>query len=529
MVDTIVAQLDKCLSDNKNFVLSGGAGSGKTHALKDIINLIYKKNPNTRIACITYTEVAAKKITERCFTIERQNKLWVSTIHSFLWENIKNYQKQLKGAIATLIQSNEISWVPKTEENDIKVLIADKQIDYKNYRDLDNGIVWHDDILKISKYLFETYPLLIKIFCDRYDYIFIDEYQDTAEDVINIFMKIINANYHTKVGFFGDSMQSIYSNGIGNLSKYIDNIHLIEIQKPDNFRCSKSVINLCNKIRTDGLKQEPAHRDSTGKIDNKVGKVVFVYSDNPIEYFENHELYYELFRQSGPDKSLYLTHRLIATKAKFKELFEAYETFYNKRGKDRLIGDSKDHMALHLEEISNLIYLYTHNKYNEFIQKTDFKLQNHGSKITLKNNMEQFFSQSFSIGDAIIKMDELRLLKIGDIIRSEKELFDCIKNIPFEQVQNLYNIEHNLTSYSTQHGIKGAEFNDVLVILDNGKWNQYNFTKLFSNTPDPKTLKLFYVCVSRAMNNLVVYMQSPSADTLTKAAEWFGSDNVISI
>ena len=202
MVDTIVDQLYRCLSDNKNFVLSGGAGSGKTHTLKNIINLIYEHNPNAHIACITYTEVAAKEITDRCFTIDRQNKLWVSTIHSFLWENIKNYQKQLKKAIATLIQNHTISWTPKTEENNINIIIADKRIDYKNYRDLDNGIVWHDDILKISKYLFENYPLLIKIFCDRYDYIFIDEYQDTAEDVINIFMKIIKANYRTKIGFF---------------------------------------------------------------------------------------------------------------------------------------------------------------------------------------------------------------------------------------------------------------------------------------------------------------------------------------
>ena len=529
MVDTIVDQLYRCLSDNKNFVLSGGAGSGKTHTLKNIINLIYEHNPNAHIACITYTEVAAKEITDRCFTIDRQNKLWVSTIHSFLWENIKNYQKHLKKAIATLIQNHTISWTPKTEENNINIIIADKRIDYKNYRDLDNGIVWHDDILKISKYLFENYPLLIKIFCDKYDYVFIDEYQDTAVDVINIFMSIINTRYHTKIGFFGDSMQSIYSNGVGNLSAYVDNANLVEIQKPDNFRCSRSVIDLCNKIRIDGLTQEPAHRNLAGEIDNKVGKAMFVYSDNPIEYFESHELYHELFNRLGPDKTLYLTHRLIATKAKYKELFEAYETFYNKKGKDKLIGDSKDHMALHLQEIAHLVYLYTNKKYNEFIQKTDFKFQNHSSKVTLKDNMEQFASQNFSIGDAIIEMDRLQLLKLGDILLSDLELFEHIKNIPFEQVQNLYNVEHNIAPYSTQHGIKGAEFNDVLVVLDNGKWNQYKFTELFSATPDLKTLKLFYVCISRAMNNLVVYMQSPSANTITKAKDWFGANNVIRI
>jgi hypothetical protein len=38
------------------------------------------------------------------------------------------------------------------------------------------------------------------------------------------------------------------------------------------------------------------------------------------------------------------------------------------------------------------------------------------------------------------------------------------------------------TPYSTQHGIKGAEFDNVFVILDNGRWNQYNFQYLFEET-----------------------------------------------
>jgi DNA helicase-2/ATP-dependent DNA helicase PcrA len=50
----------------------------------------------------------------------------------------------------------------------------------------------------------------------------------------------------------------------------------------------------------------------------------------------------------------------------------------------------------------------------------------------------------------------------------------------------------------SKHGIKGAEFDNVFVILDNGRWNQYNFKYLFEGTTEKKsvierTQKMFYV------------------------------------
>jgi DNA helicase-2/ATP-dependent DNA helicase PcrA len=90
------------------------------------------------------------------------------------------------------------------------------------------------------------------------------------------------------------------------------------------------------------------------------------------------------------------------------------------------------------------------------------------------------------------------------------------------------------TPYSTQHGIKGAEFDNVFVILDNGKWNQYNFKYLFEETTGKKsvierTIKMFYVCCSRAKNNLIVFYHKPSDAVLNKAKEWFVEENLIEV
>ena len=93
--------------------------------------------------------------------------------------------------------------------------------------------------------------------------------------------------------------------------------------------------------------------------------------------------------------------------------------------------------------------------------------------------------------------------------------------------------EQEKTPFSTQHGVKGAEFENVLVILDNGNWNQYNFKVLFENSGSEsikmRTKKIFYVCCSRAINNLVVYAERPTEKMLVTARDWFGAENVISI
>ena len=74
--------------NEKNFLLSGGAGSGKTYSLIQTINLIKSLYNNKSIACITYTNVAVNEIKNR--VIDNRN-LEVLTIHDFLWKNIKKY------------------------------------------------------------------------------------------------------------------------------------------------------------------------------------------------------------------------------------------------------------------------------------------------------------------------------------------------------------------------------------------------------------------------------------------------------
>jgi DNA helicase-2/ATP-dependent DNA helicase PcrA len=76
------------------------------------------------------------------------------------------------------------------------------------------------------------------------------------------------------------------------------------------------------------------------------------------------------------------------------------------------------------------------------------------------------------------------------------------------------------TPYSTQHGVKGEEYKDVVVVFDDTEaaWTHYNFMKMLtpatSGSPtegqNEKSRKLAYVCFSRAEENLRILLFTPN-------------------
>lgn len=54
-----VVDILKHITEGKNFLLSGGAGSGKTYSLVQVIGELLRIDPCSFIACITYTNARA--------------------------------------------------------------------------------------------------------------------------------------------------------------------------------------------------------------------------------------------------------------------------------------------------------------------------------------------------------------------------------------------------------------------------------------------------------------------------------------
>ena len=631
-----VQEIFQSIDDGRNFLLSGGAGSGKTYSLVSVIREVITENPTAKVACMTYTNAAVKEIEER---VNHKN-LNVSTIHDFLWDNIKHFQKELKEAIISLANNKDVSRITIDEANTIPANYFDTLedgIQYKEFVRLREGIISHDELLIIANYLFEKYSKLSSIVKDKYKFIFIDEYQDTSKPVVEIFLTHFKKTERKNIiGFFGDAMQSIYDHGIGNLDEYkgTEPETVNEIQKKQNRRNPQLIIDLANKLRTDGIVQEPStDSNAPNMLDGvvKQGSVLFLHStESDISkvgrYLE--ENYNWDFSNSKVTKELNLTHNLIADKAGFRTLMDIYDkdqilsfkdrirkyikdnsiatdfstnTFgevlqtleQGKNGreldkvsptagmqtfidnnlelynyvktlnyaefsrmyvdKDQLLDDKKqdeydenktgskrDNLIKHLFKIQTTIYLYQSRRYNEFLRATDyrFKITTIESKKILKENIESLVNVGDkTIEEIITEANEKEICLIDDKLETFKEkkeyLYNRVKDLKFSEFQKLFEYLEGQTPFSTQHKTKGAEFDNVLVILDNGGWNNYNFEKMFLGTASPsvmdRTQKILYVCCTRAKEKLAVFYHNPDAQVIEKAKEWFGEENVINI
>lgn len=536
MAGVVIDDIKKYIDDGNNFLLSGGAGSGKTYTLMQVLDLIHEKNPLANIACITYTNVAVDEIKSR----SPYENLRVSTIHDFLWDVIKLYQPNIKKSLAHLIAlystDNKAGIKYDGEETLDITYFSDKIIEYRDYRKLEEGVIWHDDILKIAHYMFDTYPLLCNIVKDKFQYILVDEYQDTDKLVIEIFLNFFQRNKERQnvLAFFGDSMQSIYdTKGVGNIKHYVITGIVKEAKKEDNYRCSEKVIELINKVRNDGIVQKAAK-------DNKIGNIAFLYTNNDdvnIKAIKQENLIFKdwIFSDVEETKELYLTHRLIAKEFEFEEIFNKYPY------PDDLLGDEtrRNKLSNHLFRIQEIIHLYDNKKYNELVNKTNFKIRKLSDKVALKDKIEELRAGTKNTIEELIDLANKHDLvtkddKFNDFIKENEDFYNTVKGLDKKQIEKVYHYVEGNSPYSTQHGVKGAEFENVFVILDNGRWNQYNFQYLFESTRGKesiieRTRKIFYVCCSRSKNNLVVFYHKPTSATITKAKEWFGAENVFQI
>jgi DNA helicase-2/ATP-dependent DNA helicase PcrA len=260
-----------------SFVMIAGAGSGKTTSLiKAIADLIEVRGSDLRrrgqkIVCITYTEVAVNEILG---DVGGTTAIHVSTIHSFLWTIVQPFQSDIRAWVESRIgekiaEAQDRLAKPGTRPNTREKLALDiaryetqrvalshvTRFAYGTGSDYQNGILGHDDVLKIGPALIGLRPLLRTLLANRYPFIFIDESQDTNPTFIDALRLIADTIPNEFcLGFFGDPMQKIYATGAGPI---VLGNGWTQITKPENFRCPATVLRVINRIRSedDGLEQ----------------------------------------------------------------------------------------------------------------------------------------------------------------------------------------------------------------------------------------------------------------------------------
>ena len=174
------------------------------------------------------------------------------------------------------------------------------------------------------------------------------------------------------------------------------------------------------------------------------------------------------------------------------------------------------------------------------MRKTDYPLiRTVEDKRILRDNIETLIHVGDKTIEEVIRdAHEKRICFIDEKLErfmvDKTYVYDRVRTVKYSEFQKLYEYLEGRTPFSTQHKTKGTEFDRVLVVLDNAGWNNYNFESVFtgvarSESVKSRSQKIFYVCCTRAKEELAVFYYQPNANVISKAQEWFGEDNVIRI
>jgi DNA helicase II / ATP-dependent DNA helicase PcrA len=536
---TTIEQIINLIEQKKSYVLEAGAGSGKTYTLIQTINYLIEnkgkdiKLKNQKIICITYTNVAKNEIIER---LENNPLVIVSTIHEFLWDCIKPYNKQL---VIELDKLNTLMNTEKPEKFKLGLIDRIHEVIYddNSFRNFEIGQLYHDDVITLSKQMFENYSLLTTMIADRYPYILVDEYQDTAVETVNALIDSLLERNTQKVllGFYGDSYQKIYDTGVGSLQSFVDKNKISLVSKEENYRSSENVVKLLNKVRNNIVQRIPAD------IMSIEGSVTFINCNNyppvpsrgileyekslmPIKDLNYSKIISKLeadgwnFGENSEDKILIIVNSRVAERAAFGNLYKVFTTRYGEGANEALlkrenafssffIGSVDKKTSKERETgIEHLISFWEKEDYNSVMQflkrnsktiNSAFSLKQHSDKKKINyvieslnmlcNNgtVKQVFD--FAIENKLVLLPKYIVdfknkinVDISNIedkelqgkIVKNKKFYDDLMKLPYFQFRNLFKHTQDQTAFSTKHGTKGEEYRNVLMIIDDTSWKQ---------------------------------------------------------
>jgi len=540
----VIHQIKTKIASKTSFVLEAGAGAGKTYALIQTINHLIEsvgtelKRNNQLIVCITYTNVAKNEIILR---LENNPNVLVSTIHEFLWDCIKSFNKQL------INQFDIINTLKHQEKPDKHILELFKRIDSVTYSDrafsdFEEGLVGHDDLITLALNMFSNYKVLTTIISSKYPYILVDEYQDTAPETIEALINhLLKRNPSNIVlGFFGDSHQKIYDTGIGSLQEYVDKGDIELIKKEENYRSSKSVIGLLNNVRTNIEQIIP---DGVDEIE---GSIKFINCNNyPIQEKGQNKTVYEKslipfknrnydelikrlieegwnFGANSPDKILIIANSRVANRGGFGNLYQIFSRRYGQSANDMLLKRESHLISLFVGSldrktsierktgIEHLLNFFQTKDYGSLstllrsngVQSINLKKHKDKGVIVKKLNELNKLRNEKSVKDVFdfclenkLAIQSQGLQKFIDKLNTDLEtvdedlkskiekditLFNSFMALPYSEVVNFFKHTQNENVFSTKHGTKGEEYRNVLVVIDDTNWKQkYNFQNYF--------------------------------------------------
>ena len=583
-------QKEAVLYNDGPLLIIAGAGAGKTKTLTSKIAYIIDEHLATpyNILAITFTNKAAKEMRDRLYLLigDEARKLQVSTFHSFglklLRENYEllGYDRNfvimdsddsltvVKKIIKDLDYDPKV-YNPKAIRNKIsscknelisakayeRYAVSDyEQVIQKVYEKYEkklqqNNSVDFDDLLILPIKLFREHQDVLEKYQNLYQYVLIDEYQDTNQAQY-ILTKMISEK-NRRITCVGDDSQSIYSFRGANYKNILnfenDYRDAKTILLEQNYRSTSNILDAANQV----IKNNRDRKDKNLWTNKGPGEKIKYYR----AYNERDEAQYvirkikELVNRNVEYKDIAVLYRTNAQSRVVEEEmlkenlpYRVIGSFYfysRKEIKDliaylRLIHNSKDNISLlrvintpkrgiGLKTIENLttkadtegISIYDaieSGKELEF-KKTIEKLKSVAEDLTLTELIDKVLDasgmkkelESEQTLEAEVRLENLEEFKSITKAFEEKEglisLEDFLLEISLVSDVEEYKDDPNRISLMTVHSVKGLEFDHVFVIgMEEGLFPHMN--SLMENVALEEERRLCYVAITRARDDL---------------------------
>lgn len=583
-------QKEAVLYNNGPLLIIAGAGAGKTKTLTTKIAYLIEENYARpyNVLAITFTNKAAKEMKDRLYLLigDMAKHIQVSTFHSFglklLRENFsalgyeKNFVIMDSDDSLTVVKKilkdmncDPKSYNPRAIRNKISscknemmtpqaydryaISEYEKVIQkvYEKYEDKlrKNNSVDFDDLLLLPIKLFKEHPDILERYQNLYQYILIDEYQDTNEAQYILTKMISDKN--RKITCVGDDSQSIYSFRGANYKNILnfenDYKDAKTILLEENYRSTSNILDAANQV----IKNNKQRKDKNLWTARGVGEKIKYYR----AYNERDEAQYvirktkEMVNRGVEYKDIAVLYRTNAQSRVIEEEmlkenipYRVIGSFYfysRKEIKDliaylRLIHNSKDNVSLlrvintpkrgiGLKTIENLtekadiagtsIYeAITTGKELEFKNIIE-KLRSISEELTLTelidkvldaSGMRQELESEGSL-EAEVRLENLEEFKSITKSFEEREglisLEDFLLEISLISDVEEYKDDPDRISLMTVHSVKGLEFAHVFVVgMEEGIFPHMN--SLMENSELEEERRLCYVAITRAKDDL---------------------------
>ena len=598
--------LEKCIlsTPRKSFFLFAGAGSGKTYSLvlllKKIHNSIGKDLllQGKNVAVITFTNAATDEIINR---LDYSPIFHISTIHSFVWEVIKYYQSDIKRLYCSYIEEDLKALEKKIKETKNKTtktyLSSVEKLEYQKERlakaqtiekfvynpngsNPEYNALRHAEVIRISARMIIESRMLQRIIAQRYPILLIDESQDTKKELVDVFFEIQrNFTDIFTLGLLGDQKQRIYADGKENIEDSIPT----EWEKPVkrmNYRCAKRIIQLANDIGKDidiNAEQRPREDANDGFV-----RLFIIQQRDGLNKDEIEQNVMRIMSEQTRDekwaaidadvKVLTLEHMMAARRLGFSSFFaplykvSKYQMtflqgtvseieFFTKEilpiaesikedGRIALEILKKPSPLLSGQDTKNPYELYLKCR-EEAIKVANLVNENETIRVVVDEIIK---SQLLIVPDVVKQAYMLNPSDIEDIVEEDIRAWVEVMDLPINMVRSYDDYVNHRSQFDTHQGVKGLEFDRVMVIIDDSEIRGFLFSydKLFGvkdlsdadlknkengkETSIERTQRLFYVTCTRAKNSLAVVMYTNNSEgvkTETIKKGWFEESEII--